>query len=392
MGLYLSVDTGKFEKVMNNLMYNAIKFNKKGGRIGVSLYPDNTGKHLCIDVTDSGIGIAPADLPHIFEHFYQGETKGLKAAGAGIGLSLVKEFTTLMGGTVQVMSTPGSGTTFTLQHDLVEPVVAGEEQPAELPEKPIEAWAAFAVRQHVLVVEDNAEMRYYLQEVLGEYVDITTAGNGHEGLACLEQRIPDLIISDVMMPGMDGREFVSQLKAQDRFKKIPVITLTALADMETQLSFLRLGVDDYIVKPFNAEELRIRVYNLLVNQAERRAFNEEPAETGDVPTDSKEAEEFRGRVKEYVLARIKNINVSVIDLADELAMSERQLYRLSKSLTGYSPAQLVKEVRLLRAYELLLTGDIYKVEDVCRRVGYEKASYFAQQFYERFGKRPSEFL
>ena len=131
---------------------------------------------------------------------------------------------------------------------------------------------------------------------------------------------------------------------------------------------------------------------MLMNHAERKAFGQQPAEPGDLQEGSKEAEEFRIKVTEYVLARIKNINVSVTDLAYELALSERQLYRLSKSLTGYTPAQLVKEIRLQKAYELLLSGDIYKIDDVCKRVGYEKASYFAQQFYERFGKRPSEFL
>lgn len=390
-GLYLSIDAGKFEKVMNNLMYNAIKFNKKGGHIKVSLYPGDDDR-LCIDVADSGIGIADADLPHIFEHFYQGETQGLKAAGAGIGLSLVNEFTSLMGGVVRVKSKHGEGSTFTLQYNLVSPLAKLMPQPEDIADIPVKEWNPFAVRQRVLIVEDNTEMRYYLQEVLGEYVDIISAGNGHEGIACLERSVPDLIISDVMMPGMDGREFVKYLKAADRFKSIPVITLTALADMETQLSFLRLGVDDYIVKPFNAEELRIRVYNLLQNHAERKAFGQEPAEAGDIAPDSKEAEEFRQKVNEYVLTRIKNINVSVYDLAYELALSERQLYRLCKSMTGYSPAQLIKEIRLQKAYELLFSGDISKVDDVCKRVGYEKASYFSRQFYERFGKRPTEFL
>lgn len=392
-GLYLSVDTGKLEKVINNLLYNAIKFNRKGGSIKVSLYPDNSRTYLRIDVTDSGMGIAATDLPHIFEHFYQGASGGLKAAGAGIGLSLVKEFTTLMGGTVQVNSTLHTGTTFTLQYAIAAPPdEVNITQPNEASGKAAEDWTLFAARQKVLIVEDNEEMRYYLQEVLGDYVDVDTAGNGQEALAYLEQHIAGVIITDVMMPGMDGKALVSHLKQQDRFKKIPTITLTALADMETQLSFLRLGVDDYIVKPFNAEELRVRVYNLLLNQAERNTFDREPAEVGDVADNSGEADEFRQKVKEYVLARIKSINVSVTDLAYELAMSERQLYRLSKKLTGYTPAQLIKEIRLQKAHELLISGDIYKVEDVCRRVGYEKAGYFAQQFYERFGKRPSEFL
>jgi AraC-like DNA-binding protein len=134
------------------------------------------------------------------------------------------------------------------------------------------------------------------------------------------------------------------------------------------------------------------VYNLLTNYAARKAFNHEPQEAGDIKQDSPEAETFRKRVTEYVLANLKTRNISVYDLAGELVLSERQLYRLCSSLTGYSPAQLIKEIKLQKAYELLLSGDIYKVEDVCKRAGFEKASYFSQQFLERFGKRPTEFL
>ena len=391
-GLFVSVDKGKFEKIINNLVYNAVKFNKAGGKIVVTAYPLADNKHVCIDVTDSGIGIAAEDVPHIFEHFYQGRSAGIKADGAGIGLSLVKEFTLLMGGTVDVKSKKDEGTTFTLRFPLIELSGSAEIQPVETIETPTEQWGNFARRQVVLVVEDNAEMRYYLKEVLGEKVNIANAGNGKEALAWLEHNLPDLIISDVMMPGMDGRELVTYLKNDDRYKKIPVITLTALADTESQLSFLRLGVDDYIVKPFNADELRIRVYNLLTNNAVRKAFNEQPPEPDDIKQDSAEAETFRQKVTEYVLARLKSTNVSVFDLANELALSERQLYRLCNSLTGYTPAQLIKEVRLQKAYELLLSGDINKIDDVCKRVGFEKTSYFSQQFLDRFGKRPTEFL
>jgi len=394
-GVYLSVDVSRFEKVMNNLLYNAIKFNHSGGYIRVAVYPLAGGSKIQIDVADNGIGIAEADLPHIFEHFYQGETLGLKAAGAGIGLSLVREFTMLMGGDVQVKSKKGAGTTFSLQFDIVSAPEVAELQDAVIYETPDEAWERFGARPKLLVVEDNAEMRYYLADILGEKADVAAAGNGHEGLAWLQHNIPDLIISDVMMPGMDGREFITQLKSDERYRKIPVITLTALSDKDSELSFLRLGVDDYIVKPFNADELRIRVYNLLVNLAERRSFTQEPAEPGDedvAPPGSADAEEFRGKITAYVLSRINDMNLSVDDLAATLFLSKRQLYRMSKSLTGFTPAQLIKEIRLQRAYELLVQGNITKLEDVCNRVGYEKTSYFAQQFYERFGKRPTDFF
>ncbi len=394
-GIFLLIDVARFEKVINNLVYNAIKFNKPGGYVRISAYPSADGTSIRIDVADSGIGIAAADLPHIFEHFYQGDSLGLKAAGAGIGLSLVKEYTTLMGGDVQVQSTQGEGTTFALQFESVHAPVAVAKEDDIVYEQPVEAWEKFEARPKLLLVEDNAEMRYYLSDILGDKVDMATAGNGFEGLASLERSIPDIIISDVMMPGMDGREFIAQLKSDERYRKIPIITLTSLSDKGSELSFLRMGVDDYIVKPFNVDELRIRVYNLLVNLAGRKTFIREPVEAGDeevVPAGSAEAEEFRTKVTEYVLSRVNDLNLSVDDLAADLFMSKRQLYRMAKSLSGFTPAQLIKEIRLQRAYELLLKGKITKLEDVCNRVGYEKTSYFAQQFYERFGKRPTDFL
>jgi YesN/AraC family two-component response regulator len=195
-----------------------------------------------------------------------------------------------------------------------------------------------------------------------------------------------------MMPEMNGEEFVTLLKENVQYRQVPVITLTALADSTSRLNMLRLGIDDYISKPFDAAELRVRVYNLLSNLEERRTFNSKQAEPDDTSEDVKDASEFKNKVTTFVLARMKTFNISVYDLASELAVSERQLYRLAKSLTGYSPAQLIKEIRLQKAYELLASGTINKVEDVARQVGFEDSNYFSLQFLSRFGKRPAAFL
>jgi signal transduction histidine kinase/DNA-binding response OmpR family regulator len=388
-GLFVAIDEDRFEKIINNLIYNAIKFNVKGGAIKVVIQPLVENNSVLISINNTGAGISGQDLPHIFERFYQGDTS--KAEGAGIGLSLVKEFTLLMGGSVDVVSTVESGTTFTLQFPLAEkPEI--EEREAETTAEIVELWDHFPGQPTVLLVEDNIEMRYYLKEVLSGKVNLAEAGNGKEALKWLETNKPNLIISDLMMPEMDGREFVTMLKSNERYKKIPVITLTALADKDSRIGMLQMGVDDYIVKPFNAAELRIRAYNLLNNYTERLLFIKQPAEPDDIQAESKEAEELRKKITDFVLVRLKNVTISVFDIAYELSISERQLYRLSKSLTGCTPAQLIKEVRLQKAYELLLTGDIYKVEDVSRRVGFETPAYFSRQFFERFGKRPTEFL
>ncbi|MES2329701.1 MAG: response regulator [Bacteroidota bacterium] len=391
-GVCVSVDERMLEKVVNNLVYNAIKFNEPGGWIKASALLSDDGKEFIFMIANSGAGIKGEDLPHVFERFYQGNTNTPKAEGVGIGLSLVQEFTLLMGGTVDVTSSRDLGTAFTLRFPVVSQAV---QQPAvdhvitELPDK---AWEQFASKQTVLIVEDNAEMRYYLREVLSGKVDLAEACNGRDALDWLKENKADLVITDLMMPEMNGEELITHLKNSDAHKKIPLITLTALADTKNQLNLLRLGIDDYIVKPFHAPELRARVYNLLYNQEERRRFETTPAEPDDISVESAEAQTFREQVTVFVLKRLRTMEVSVYDLAYELNMSERQLYRLAKNLTGCTPAQLVKEVRLQKAYELLLGGTIHKLTDVTKQVGFENPNYFARQFYERFGKRPTDFF
>jgi signal transduction histidine kinase/DNA-binding response OmpR family regulator len=391
-GACAAIDEDKFEKIINNLVFNAIKFNKKGGYIKVRVQPAADKTHVEISVADSGKGIGAADIERIFERYYQGSSNGANAGGLGIGLALVKEFTLLQGGEVHVTSRPGAGTQFILRFPLLAEKEIKKDEPDGMAELPACDWEYFEQRQTVLVVEDNAEMRYYLQEILADKVLLATAGNGAEALQWLECNTPDLIITDIMMPEMDGQELIRRIKINEQYHKIPVITLTALAGMQNQLAMLRMGIDDYIVKPFNAGELNVRVYNMLRNNNERKVYVALPAEQNDGENDNIEAEEFRTRVMEFVLVRLKNATISVHDLAGELSMSERQLYRFAKSLTGCTPAQLVKEVRLQKAYELLTAGGINKIDDLARRVGFENTGYFSRQFLERFGKRPTEFL
>jgi len=391
-GIFVDVDESKLEKIINNLVYNAIKFNRPGGWVKVALYLSENKRQFIFSVGNSGNGITAADLPHVFERFYQGATATAKAEGMGIGLALVKEFTVLMGGEVHVQNTAGEGAAFTLLFPVTKKTDATNDADVEVLLPPAQEWEHFPERQTVLVVDDNAEMRYYVKEILGKQVNLAEAGNGTEALIWLGKNTPDLIISDIMMPEMDGREFITLLKNDTSFKRIPIITLTALADTQNLMGMLRIGVDDYMVKPFNADELRVRAYNLLNNSYERKKYNEQPTEEDDIKTESADAEALRNKITAYVLSRLKNTAVSVYDLADELCVSERQLQRLTRRLTGCSPAQLIKEVRLQKAYELLIAGQIQKVDDVARQVGFESSSYFSRQFAERFGKRPTEMI
>ncbi len=389
-GVVMDLDEDKFEKVVNNLIYNAIKFNREGGSLNISA--DKTDSTISIHVKDSGVGIPDKELPYIFDRFYQSSsTDRMNAQGIGIGLSLVREFTVLHGGQVHVTSVVGEGSQFTV----TLPIRNAAIQPAELADDAeIEdvSFNDFDRSPVVLVVEDNDEMRYYLKEILGTHVTFHEARHGREALNWLKTHRPDLIISDVMMPEMDGYEFLAQLKSSEHYRGIPVVMLTARASEEDLLQGLSLGVDDYVIKPFNARELRFRIHNLLVNQKIRKEWMHKPEEPEELTLTQAEDVELLKKAKDFVEKNIANTSLSIADLADHLAMSERQAYRKIGLLSGMTPAQLIKEIRLRMAYKLLVERKVTKVSELAKSVGFEGGSYFSRQFAERYGKRPAEFL
>jgi signal transduction histidine kinase/DNA-binding response OmpR family regulator len=390
--LYASLDENYFEKIINNLVYNAIKFTPPGGLIKVSCRLSDDKSKIEIQVGDTGSGISEDDLPHIFERFYQSGSGAQKhdVRGTGIGLSLVKEFTELHGGEVFVASTIGKGSVFSLSFPVVTPL---NRQPETETGPIVLSYTKFAKPPVVLLVEDHEEMRSYVSDILGDRFTIAQAANGVEALKWLHTNVADLIVSDVMMPQMDGYTFLSHLKANEKLKRVPVILLTARAAEEDKLQGLCLGVDDYLVKPFNATELKIRVENLLQNSAARREWlqkAEEPEEK--LPLVNLEEQAFMAIVVSYVEQHISDRHIETTQLADHLSISERQLYRKSHELTGMAPAQLIKEVRLKKAWQLLVDKKVSKLSVLASEVGYESASYFAKQFEARFGKRPSDMM
>lgn len=383
--VFVSLDLDKFEKIINNLVYNAVKFNRNDGWIKVT--GGVSDDSVVIEIADSGIGIQEKDLPHIFDRFYQAAPTNT-AEGIGVGLSLVKEFTTLHGGDVSVASRVGEGTTFTLRFPIGDVSAVPADESVTLPEV---SFSAFD-KATVLLVEDNDEMRYYLKSILGSSVSLAEARNGREAIKWLQSNTPDLIISDVMMPEMDGNELVRKLKASEAWKRIPIVVLTARAAEDDLLHFLSFGVDDYIIKPFNARELKIRVHNLLSNQVLRQQWNSKPVEEEEKETTPTEADVFLSRVKEFVAGNVSKIDLGIGDLADHMAMSERQLYRKCGAVAGMTPAQLIKECKLDIAYQLLVTKKVTKIVELARSLGYENVSYFSKMFSERYGKRPTDMI
>jgi DNA-binding response OmpR family regulator len=247
----------------------------------------------------------------------------------------------------------------------------------------------------ILIVEDNAEMRFFLRHVLGTGIDIAEAGNGREALRWLNDHTPDLIISDVMMPHMDGYQFLSALKSSEQWRSIPVIMVTSRSSEQDLLHGLSLGVDDYIVKPFNEKELKIRIFNLLSNQRMRKEWLMKQVEKDNAPAIVEEPDDrtaFIEQVQKFVEERAAYSTLGITDLADHLAMSERQLYRKCGLITGLTPANLIKEIRLKIAYKMLLDKRVSKITELASMVGFENSAYFSRQFFERYGKKPVEFL
>ena len=398
-GLHLQLDAGKFEKILNNLLSNAIKFTPKGGEVTLSVTDQKEQGKIQIEVTDTGQGIHPKDLPHVFNRYYQSKQPGAPVeGGTGIGLALAKEFAQLMKGELRVESTGpgpgGKGSTFIFDFPRqqvekplkMEPVPLQEEH--YLAETPSDELAAQKLT--VLIVEDNRDMLHFIQSLLSPVYQTILAENGQAALDILQSSADqpiDLILSDVMMPLLDGFQLLEKVKSDGRWRHLPMILLTARAGETDKLNALAIGVDDYMIKPFSPQELLARVKNLLLNYQSRQQWLKEQAPDEAVPDNLwlKEAEAI-------ALEGIAKGHFVIADLADALSTSERQLFRIIKQFTGLTPNNYLKEIKLQKARQLLETKSHLTVAEVSYAVGFEQPGYFAGVYEQRFGKLPSEYL
>ena len=410
------LDREKCRQILFNLLSNAFKFTPEGGNIGVTLEISRGILHL--SVADTGPGIHPDDLPHVFNRFFQTNRPDKPAeGGTGIGLNLCQEYTRLFGGTITADSALGRGSVFrvafpvkVVQKEALQN--AGEDHQVEivataydtgrapapgfvaaLPETRPQP-AADSPKPTILVVEDNPDLQEYIRLILSEKYNVVTAGHGQ---AALDSLLPDancqLVLSDLMMPVMDGYQLLERLKSDDVTRHIPVIMLTARAEAQDRLKALRIGVDDYLTKPFDEEELLARIENLLKNQAARQ--QEVAAEAGEEmprPVMSLPDREWLETFEAYVQKHFSSDMLSVSALAYEFAMSESSLLRQLKRLVGLTPLQYMQEVRLEEARRLLENRVCNSVTEVASRVGYADARALARSFRARFGKLPSAWL
>lgn len=407
------------EKVTFNLLSNALKFTPKRGTVTLSVRQLPANDSWQLTVRDTGIGIAEAHLPHIFDRFYQADgSHTRRSEGTGIGLALVHELTTLVEGTIEVKSTLGEGTAFVLTFPRfpasatqVEALAAHntfseqtEYAPLLVPTIP-ESNDAIQQDKTVLVVEDNAEMRQYLRLVLRQKgYAVLEAADGAMGAEMAQEHLPDLVISDVMMPEKDGYELTELLKGNLLTAHIPIVLLTAKSKLESKLEGYQRGADAYLPKPFYTEELLVRMHQLLeIRKALQQKYaRSEAVASLKVPVVAGEEESglaepspldvaFIERIYQYVGDNLQNDQVLIEDLTQEFAMSRSQLFRKIKSLTGTTPAQLVRDYRLDCAQRLLKQTPTMRVSEVMFAVGFNDAKHFSQIFKERFGVSPQTF-
>lgn len=392
-------DQDKLEKILFNLLSNAFKFTPEKGSVSVKLNQIKLSEELFlqIEVSDTGIGIPSDKLDKVFDRFFQSDLpKSMVNQGSGIGLSITKEFVKAHGGTVNVESELGKWTTFTVllpvkdvgvhhenvQLEVIAPIENG------LPESSEEKGSRLPV---LLLVEDNEDFRFYLKDNLSLQYRVVEARNGKEGLAQAQRVIPDLIVSDVMMPEMNGIELCKKIKTDKNISHIPVILLTARTAEDQKVEGFESGADDYITKPFSFEILQSRIRNLI---HQRELFHKEFRQKIDVKAStvvitSLDEKLIQNAIK-CVELKIADADFSVEELSHELGMSRVHLYKKLQALTGKSPLEFIRSIRLQHAAQLLEKSQL-TVSEVAYKVGFNNPKYFAKYFKEEFLVLPSAY-
>ncbi|TDO22516.1 ATP-binding protein [Pedobacter duraquae] len=405
---FVQLDADKFEKIVNNLLSNAIKFTQLNGSVHV-IAAINDGL-IELTVMDNGKGIPDDELPLIFNRYYQGN-RGVAEGGTGIGLAIALEFSELMGGTITVKSNPGRGSTFKLSLPEIPAPAETATEKLSIVTPNTEEIAGGEAEKLILLVEDHHEMAQYISSILKPYYRIVTAHNGQEALDQLKlmSTLPDLIVSDVMMPEMDGFTLLKHIKQDAVLCRVPIIMLTALGDSQNKLRALNIGVDDYLTKPFVSGELLARATNLIGNATQRlsltatdeqelvelssqepaSADNEPVAETSYVsPSDLLWLTSLETTVRKYIGKSLLNVAI----LSDDMALSERQLFRRIKQTTGLTPNMYIRNIRLQIAREAIESGRYRTISEISYIAGFETPAYFSKLFKEQYGRDVTELL
>lgn len=403
-------DRDKLDKIVSNLLSNACKYTANGGDIKliVDSYWESEYHHLRIQVVDTGEGIAPADLENVFKRFYT-INKGDESESNGIGLSLTKDLVELHHGTINVESELGKGSTFTVDLPINKDSYQEDElisehisvngintdlilEKEELIDSKVGEGEDMQIADvHLLLVEDNEELLFLMEKILSKHYHVLIAKDGLEALNVIKDNEIDIIISDVMMPEMDGLEFCRTLKSNLETSHIPIILLTAKNTVEDRIECYNAGADGYISKPFELKILEARINNFIMHKKNKQ---EEFRSNVEVNIDSLEPssmdKEFLDKVISVIKSNMSEGDFDVVQLADALAVSKSSLYRKMKIATGLSPIEFIRNIRLKHGSQLLKDKSI-SVAEVAYECGFSNPKYFATCFKEEFGVTPKEY-
>jgi DNA-binding response OmpR family regulator len=386
--LQIGFDRKKMQKILNNMYSNAIKFTPEGGCISTSvkLLGKEGREFVELEISDTGCGIEEKDLDLIFDRFFQSESNDSSATGSGIGLHLVKEYVLLHEGSIRVSSKISEGSTFTID---IPTDLSGDDD-TENNSLPSEE-QAYTEKKTLLIVEDNPEFRHFLAEQLSRQFNVLQAGDGEQGLEIASQKYPDLIISDLMMPVMNGLEMCERVKTDLHISHIPVILLTARLSDEAKAESYRAGADSYISKPFSFDVLMARIEMLIEQQEKRRELFRKNIEIQpESITITSLDEQFVTQALASVEKNIQNPEYSTADLCDDLGMSKSRLYPKFQSITGLTPNNFIRSIRLKRAAQLLKDSQ-YNINEISDMAGFNTIKYFNKYFKEEFGITPTEY-
>lgn len=406
--LKMDFDPGLMEKVVNNLLSNAVKFTPQGGVVQVRV--NKLPNEFCLEINNSGIGIEPEKLPYIFDRYYQADgSPTRRSEGTGIGLALVKELVDLFEGSIRVTSIPEQETTFTLilpiknnapikevnnfwtstSNNLALPVVSDSMTAED---------ALTVGKPTIVIIEDNPSVAAFAASCLAEHYQVQTITDSRQGLAIVQEQLPDLLISDLMMPDMDGYEICSAIKTDERTSHIPVVFLSAVTEQSDRLKRLSAGADAYISKPFSEEELQTVVAQLLQARAQLRKKLLAMA-SGDSESETEESTvtnvnnldlEFLARLREVIIAHLDQPEFDGNELARKVGFSSSQLHRKLTALTGLPAGRYIYQIRLGIARDMLKRKDL-SISEVAYQTGFSDPAYFTKLFTKTFGQSPRKY-
>ena len=411
------IDTDKLDKIIYNLLSNAAKYSHEDGEVTLKVQTNTTFDHIRIEVSDTGDGIPPEKMKNLFHRFHDGEYRKHRTIGTGLGLYLTHDLVYLHHGTIRCESEVGKGTTFTVElpinkesfapdqidetntidfnipknaiidvQALTPDVYIEENDPQDHPDEDI---------YRLLIVEDNAELLMLMRQLLKSSYRVYAAKNGREALDIIHQKELDLIISDVMMPEMDGYELTKAVKSDPNYSHLPIILLTAKTQEEDEQEALLLGADEYLTKPFRLKDLKLRIDNIIENR--KRIQAEYHKETADdarriVTAPNTLDEEFLSRVLECIYSHLDDDTYDREALAADMGASPSTIYNKLRSITGLNVSGLIRDVRLKEAHRLAQTDPTLRVSDLAYKVGFRDPRYFSTCFKKQFGVQPKEFM